>query len=437
VNLLVWILVSSVVGLGPIAFLPRSARRWSELGVLYAVVWALTFGVASLVWVGSPSVSSGIVVVSSSQIVEAVALTTLGIGSFWAGYLLLRRHAQVDRPTTIAVWRVRWAVVVIVYLLGFGARLILMQIGLAGYSLTPSLRGGTVAEAPWAVLLLLVGMTVEVAAYAAVAWSLYEKRYRAVAVLMVAGLVLTGIVGGSKGGAIAPLFAASLIYISYRRRVPRSLLAGAVAILVIILPGSQLFRFQPQAAALTLDRGAYLASLRDALDLDLSEQAAVVGDWLTSRPQSVDQIALIMAQTPHPNDYQLGFLWALAPVYNVVPRAIWPSKPLLALEYDFDHTYRRIPPDVPGNTGVTLPGDMYINFGLPGVVVGMLLWGMALAWVSVRWRQIDRPDRLMLFVIAASYILLPDRSFTSMLLVLPRILLAAWLVSRLIFVRER
>lgn len=68
------------------------------------------------------------------------------------------------------------------------------------------------------------------------------------------------------------------------------------------------------------------------------------------------------------------------PVWVVVPRAIWPDKPAVAggseLVTDFTgETFR-------GDTSVGLGQvlEFYMNFGIPGVVIGFALWGFLLSW---------------------------------------------------------
>src|SRR6266542_6897256 len=47
-SLVVWVCVLLFLALAPIRLLPAWARRGSEFGVIYACVWALVFGLASL-----------------------------------------------------------------------------------------------------------------------------------------------------------------------------------------------------------------------------------------------------------------------------------------------------------------------------------------------------------------------------------------------------
>lgn len=67
-----------------------------------------------------------------------------------------------------------------------------------------------------------------------------------------------------------------------------------------------------------------------------------------------------------------GFLW-------FIPRAIWPTKPELnGIGGWYAVTVLGWRPDVGGKAAVTVPGDLYLNFGIAGVFGGMLAYGLLL-----------------------------------------------------------
>lgn len=431
-EMVAWIAVLGIVALAPIHLLRKFGAVWSSLGAIYAVEWFVTFGVASLVWLGSPTVVG--VAMQRAYISASIALMTLGIGCFWAGYLwLLSRPRSAISSADRVRCEVRWDVVMIVYLIGMAARLYSMRLG--AYGFTPGLVNG------YTMALTLVGVGAEAAAYAAFASMLDhpQRGGRAGLAIMTAGLVALGLASGDKWEAIRPLLAMGLIYMSYRRRLPKMFLAATTAVLLlVIVPGSQLFRSHANQAVQPVSQlvgAGQIQAVGQGLHLTWGRRLGIAGQWLENRPRSIDQIALIVTQTPYPNSYQRGRLWFLAPVYNLIPRFLWPTKPVLSLEYDFDRTYRHLPSSTNTNTGLTQPGDMYINFGLGGVVAGMFLWGLVQAWLTRRWGNVARPDHLIVLVMAASFILLFQRSITDILLALPRVLAVTWLLGQWMYAR--
>jgi hypothetical protein len=65
---------------------------------------------------------------------------------------------------------------------------------------------------------------------------------------------------------------------------------------------------------------------------------------------------------------------------NVVPRVLWPGKPAETLGQWFGHRYEILLPD-DDRTSINVPWlvEFYVNFGIPGVVLGMLAVGVAMA----------------------------------------------------------
>ena len=71
-----------------------------------------------------------------------------------------------------------------------------------------------------------------------------------------------------------------------------------------------------------------------------------------------------------------------------VPRAFWPGKPEFLMRREFAETFRVVHIlDQDTRISVTVPGELYWNFDLPGVIVGMALWGLALRFLYRRYGE--------------------------------------------------
>ena len=68
----------------------------------------------------------------------------------------------------------------------------------------------------------------------------------------------------------------------------------------------------------------------------------------------------------------------MVPFYPFVPRIIWPSKPVLnkgqRLAISLGAGSRTA-------TALTYPGDLYLRFGVVGVMVGMFAFGVVAQWL--------------------------------------------------------
>jgi len=92
--------------------------------------------------------------------------------------------------------------------------------------------------------------------------------------------------------------------------------------------------------------------------------------------------AHIINSTPNVLDYQYGktiFVWLLAPI----PREIWNSKPIISSGPIIGITiYGNRRSGVPPG----MPGELYWNFGFPGMLIGAFLIGWLLRWIDWKFR---------------------------------------------------
>jgi hypothetical protein len=119
---------------------------------------------------------------------------------------------------------------------------------------------------------------------------------------------------------------------------------------------------------------------------------------------------------------------------TIVPRFLWPSKPSLQAGYEFGQKYLGLPPEIRTSIPITQPGDLYMNFGLAGVLLGMAAWG-AVASLLYRWfvRQAS-VAAILVYVTAISIIVTIEADFVSLVATGFRLLLltlaVGWILSR-------
>jgi hypothetical protein len=115
------------------------------------------------------------------------------------------------------------------------------------------------------------------------------------------------------------------------------------------------------------------------------ESAAVV----SHRLYGYDSLALAVTYTPGTVPYQNGAtLKNLAAGF--VPRIFWPSKPEVGIGYWFAESYWGTPPGVlQVPQSVTHMGELWIDFGWVGVMVGMAILGVwyRFAYAALRPRE--------------------------------------------------
>lgn len=87
-------------------------------------------------------------------------------------------------------------------------------------------------------------------------------------------------------------------------------------------------------------------------------------------------LAWVIQQTPSIVPFWNGETYSIL-LWTAVPRFIWPDKPRATLGQDFGHRYNLLDPTDLGtsyNMGQLI--EMYANFGVTAVVVGMFLLGL-------------------------------------------------------------
>ncbi len=72
----------------------------------------------------------------------------------------------------------------------------------------------------------------------------------------------------------------------------------------------------------------------------------------------------------------LSFFISLGP-----PRFIWHNKPIISGGGDFGHRSGLLAPNVKSTVGVTIIGDLYMNFRLTGIIVGMFILGILFRFI--------------------------------------------------------
>jgi len=162
---------------------------------------------------------------------------------------------------------------------------------------------------------------------------------------------------------------------------------------------------------------------------------------VVSRFIGIDALASVVGAIPVLTPYLGGesLLWAAK---ILVPTVVWPEKydalqeilrpiPLLFGFSDFSR----------GGLSITLPGEFYWNFGLPGVLVGMGLVGVLQATLVRLLRQRGDPGRIGAYALVWVWVVLSFEGwfyvvFSNVLRILVLAAAVVWLAARLSVYRE-
>lgn len=209
-----------------------------------------------------------------------------------------------------------------------------------------------------------------------------------------------GLISGDKRPLLLTFFLVAVVSSIIQRRIRKGWLLAPILGLVLFYPLSNAYR-----SLLRRNGGASSVVFATSLGSDAIRQAAEnegsVQGWVRSgweaavrRLDLLQSVGLVLALGPRVKLLKGQERWWMIPYYAFVPRFMWRSKPVLnegarfsvALGYG-DHT----------STAVTYPGDLYASYGLPGILVGMFLLGIAGQWLSNAVAGAVDKRRLFLF----------------------------------------
>lgn len=309
---------------------------------------------------------------------------SLGAASFMVGSLIATHRRSAMRPQSVQTSDYDWKRVQ-TYLVALWCATAIVRLALflwKGHGAVPALRVQDADEfsnmlsMPQYVnryvlfMLAIVGPSSETL-------TKKKKAGKAFALLLLGMLAfevgLTTILGWKSGIVVYPVVF-SAIFLRSKLRTVKRILVYAVVMLIVILPAMKFafamiwsYRYQ-NTIGMTVE--ALTEAGEMALEGNVGAQPAdsylgrlAQGNFLDRVIYAVDsgEVAIRVGDTLWP-----GFVW-------FVPRALWPDKPNIAVGKWYA---RNVLGWSSGNAAVTVLGDFYLNFGIGGVVVGMLVLGL-------------------------------------------------------------
>lgn len=435
----------TIAALCVVTALPQGAdgiARW-RLGPWYLLWTALTFGVAPLTWLMPPTGSSRQIVITS--VIAAIVLFAASIVPWTVGYcagvprvvrgVAGRGLALLMRGSTPAIrgGAMPW----VLYGVGTAARLFTVVItGRFGYVGDPSV---VVSQAgPFNHVLQMVS-TLTLFAVAAAAYRAFSETTRGSRLTLwtlVSMEVVVGSLAGGKQSFLLSVLAVLIPYGALRGRLSmRVLLTGAVLFLWVAVPFNTAYRQVVRGETSTLAPAAAVAAAPKVLSAAVADRPvgeAMSASWIQmlQRVRMLDSVAITIQKTPETIPYRSPVEFASAPVVGVVPRALWPDKPLLTNGYKFSQEYYGTPSGMYTSAAITPLGDLYRHGGPLTVVVGMVLLGMAARLFDTLFRP-ERDPRAICFLLVFLPMLLRADIF-NMLVSIPSGVVLAVVGSRLI-----
>lgn len=374
------------LGVAAMLFMGRPVGRslaTLRLGPWFALGFAVTFGLATLgvAFPHGEATERTSVYVDSDLAKRSVPLLALFIGASAIAYQSFPEHWSREisrfarrqaRSESLAYFRP-----LLLLGIGVGATLALIRAGTYGYASDAASLVESAAPST-NVLTGFSGFTTLVAYW--MAWRAATTRDLRAGILCLSATVLGltfGLMSGMKEYAALPLLAAAFGWSSARLKLNwLALLAFGAVFVAFIYPVVNAYRVAVTTGSGRLTGTEGTSQLADVLDA--RSETSKTGDAFASRLARLPDFSVIMSLTPDVIPYRAASELLMAPVLGVVPRAVWPEKPILSTGYKFSYEYYGLDSRIYTSSAVTPEGDLFRHGGwilllIGGGVIGLFL----------------------------------------------------------------
>jgi hypothetical protein len=422
--------------------------RW-KLGPWILLWYGVSYGLASATWAAPQTSTAAQIEISS--VLRALWLVAVGMTAWAMGYAagpghplrrLARRRINALNNRLNDTVRSRSAPWVL-YAVGAAARLA---------NAISSGRFGYVGDAASAVssatgygqILSDLSLFAPLAV-AAAALQVYRERLPGaritLAVLFLAELAF-GAAGGGKESFVIAVLAVAIPMSTVRHRLSKVVVAGSILIfLVIVIPFNQAYRAAARGTTTTLSAAQAVDQAPAILRQTLTGHSLVTilpnsMIYLLQRITEIDSPAIILQRTPAQIPYSSPAQLVEAPAADIVPRVIWPGKPILAIGYQFNQQYYGLPSTIYSSSAVTPIGDLYRHGGWIPVIAGMFMLGCGVRLLDDVLDVRANPHAIFLVLLFFPSLVQGEEDLVTLLAGIPATVLV-WLSATIFTFRRR
>lgn len=418
----------------------RTARAWVQqiqLGPVSAAGFTIVFGLATVAWF-LPDMEAA-TRVELSDLPSGAVVAGAGLYAMTLVYALTRPRVSRGATALAAVIEgarsasLGHAPALILFVASLGAAGFSIASGTWGYLSDPSHALASTSSS--GNLISMVSQLGTLAVFLA-AWRVGRKPDLWSRVLLVAMLTVQvglGLFSGMKEQALVPLLAAMLGYGLVRPFRWRRAVAGALFAVFIVVPFIQEYRSVVASGNSRLSPVTALGQVdftKMLLGGDQQAQSESPAITLGRRLSRIGEMSLIVAKTPDTVPYADMNEIFVAPALGVVPRSLWPSKPVLDAGYQVTRNYYGSSSF--SSAAVTISGDLWRHGGWLLVVAGMGGWGFLVALFDSRRRCAHCQPHFFFFPLLLVVPLIKQEiDFVSLVATLPANALVAAVAARI------
>jgi hypothetical protein len=417
----------------------RSLRQF-QLGPWYLLSSAVTMGLASIAW-RNPQ-SGFLATIDRSSVAHALAIVGLAAPLWAIGYLVgpgvvaLRLGHRLAAVTTSerdgrgggrcrpnAVWVLAGVSVV--------ARIAQIALGQFGYLADPS--KAVSGSSSYAQILVETGsLGLAALAIASVELARFGGARRRMVFLVLLGTEIGfGLLSGMTGEFAYTLLAVCLSFTVARGRLPLRWLLGAAAVfLLVVVPFNAAYRDIVRKHGTNLSASAAVSAAPQVIvqtvdggsggdDSGKSSSESVLSSTVIDRVRAVDSLAAVVQKTPNVVPYRSTFELFTDPVLGMVPRALWPGKPVRTAGYTFNQEYYDTPANLYSSAAISPQADLFRHGGLLVLLLGSALMGALYRFVDETLYPARDLRLTALYVSLFTLLLTSETTVTDLLVSLP------------------
>jgi len=206
---------------------------------------------------------------------------------------------------------------------------------------------------------LLGNLTFMAISVAFIYW-LKEKKFKYFLLGTLPLEIIYAFTTGSKGSFFGRFFTLLITYHYLIKRINLRKIAVLGVVILLFFPIFNLYRFKElQLPRLTSEVVTFNRLFFNFMD----------------RFHGIEALALAIKDTPGVMDFQFGKSFCLILVAPI-PRDLWPDKPIISFGKVFAEKYMGYVYGGTGTAAATGSAELYINFHIAGVIIGMFILGM-------------------------------------------------------------
>jgi len=232
-------------------------------------------------------------------------------------------------------------------------------------------------------------------AYVAVAALALTRRVSPLWLAPLAAIhVYLGLLHGQGSAIFMAGVLAVIVFSYYVRTVPWPVVAVAMVLILLVLgPLAEMWKYGYRAELRRGEPGTQTISTAVA---QVAQNPDVTSEQKTvlARFGELDILLTVLDRVPRTYPYQKGDTFIAYLLHAPIPRALWPSKPMLDVGRRFAILFRDDPEKrMEFGTSITIGmvGELYYNFGYWGLVV-CPLFGMIVRFFWERWKYYFRTE---------------------------------------------